>query len=198
MVDGVVPPRGYHTTDTPCDRVVFFGDSDIEYWQVEADFPGAVNLGIGGATVREAARHASAMAAAVRPKGFVVFVSGENDFEDDDTEAEPLFEHFKTVIEALLASVHHPRVIYLGTKPEPSTKELHAGYQRYDALIKDYATQLEFEAPAGSPPPLVVIDSWSRFHGMGNPKSLYRKDGLHLSRQGYAHWVEWVTEAMGQ
>merc|ERR1712232_1045418 len=43
---------------------------------------------------------------------------------------------------------------------------------------------------------LVMIDSYGGFELMGNPRSLYGDDGLHLSEIGYGHWNEWVKAAM--
>jgi hypothetical protein len=84
-MNGVVPPGGHQLGDTisrrkfedgeelPCDCVVFVGDSDIEYWGDSGwndEFEDCVNIGMGGATIREAARHVVNMVETLRPKYF--------------------------------------------------------------------------------------------------------------------------------
>lgn len=193
---GVVGPEGYWQDGAPTDRVIFFGDSDIEFWDISEDFPDAVNCGIGGATCREAAIHVSELVKAGRPKDFVVFISGENDMDSRKTPVEPIFENFKKVVEVIIESANKPRVIYITTKPEPSTKKLHALYERYDTLIKEYAAELASASHNPCSPPLVVIDAYHGFLELGNPRDFYQKDGLHCSKKGYSHLVRWVKEAM--
>lgn len=208
-MDGVVPRGGFHHGDTvscrasggaplATDCVVFVGDSDIAYWEDSGwstQFPDAVNIGIGGATIRECARHVKSMVEAMRPKGFVVLCSGENDI-DPDTAAEPLFEQWKFVAETILGSEHRPRVIMLSTKPEPKAEEdgLFEIYQSYDALIKEYCNKRADEADG--PPPIVFIDLWEEFHAIGNPRELYRDDGLHMTDMGYEIVTMLVRAAM--
>eukprot|EP00747_Dinoflagellata_sp_TGD_P137435 gnl/TRDRNA2_/TRDRNA2_175687_c1_seq1.p1 gnl/TRDRNA2_/TRDRNA2_175687_c1~~gnl/TRDRNA2_/TRDRNA2_175687_c1_seq1.p1 ORF type:complete len:318 (-),score=33.91 gnl/TRDRNA2_/TRDRNA2_175687_c1_seq1:31-984(-) len=188
-MDGVVPPGGHHMGDTvsrracgegplPTDCVVFVGDSDIEYWEDSgwsSSFPDAVNIGMGGATIREAARHVESMVAAMRPKGFVVLCSGENDMEPD-SEVEPLYDMWKFTVETILASDHKPRIIMLSTKPEPDSTELYDNYKIYDDLIKDYCESCS---------DVVFIDLHGAFNEIGNPRELYRDDGLHMTDMGY-------------
>ena len=191
-----VGPEGYVTADTPTDCVFFFGDSDIEYWNTTQDFPEAVNVGIGGATVEDAATHVQGVADC-RPKGFVVFTSGENDFGYGETNVGRVFGFFKKVFRALNDSVHQPQIIYISTKPEPDTKELHGLYKKYDKLIRQYAHQLQQQAvQEGAPPPLLYIDCWTGFKDLGNPRNLYQSDGLHLTKKGYSYLVRWVKGAM--
>ena len=56
-----------------------WGFSESVYRELPAQF----NAGIGGATIREAARHVHSMVEALQPRDWVVFTSGENDIADD-------------------------------------------------------------------------------------------------------------------
>jgi len=192
----VVGPEGYWKDGAPTDKVVFFGDSDIDYWDISKDFPDAVNCGIAGATCRDAATHVAALVEAGRPKDFVVFISGENDIDSCRTPVEPIFKDLQKVVEVIIQSANKPRVIYISTKPEPATRKFHTLYERYDSLVKEYAAELASASPTPCLPPLVVIDAYQGFHALGNPRDLYQKDGLHLSGKGYDHLVRWVKAAM--
>lgn len=162
----------------PTECIVFVGDSDIEYWEDSgwsSCFPGAANIGMGGSTIREVARHVESMVVAMRPKGFVVLCSGENDIEPD-SEVEPLFGMWKFTVETILASAFKPRIIMLSTKPEPDSTELLDNYKIYDDLIRDYC-----QSCSG----VVFVDLHEAFNDIGNPRELYRDDGLHMTDMGY-------------
>ena len=173
----------------PTDCVLFIGDSDIEYWEDSgwsSSFPEAVNLGMGGATIREAARHVESTVAAMRPKDWVVLCSGENDM-DEDTDVDPLFDMWKFTVETILTSEHQPQVITLSTKPEPDSEELYDNYKIYDNLIKDYCESSDN---------VYFIDLHEAFSTIGNPRDLYRDDGLHMTDMGYEIVTALVKEIM--
>merc|ERR1712194_594429 len=67
-------------------------------------------------------------------------------------------------------------IIYLGTKPEPTTEGFHKDYLRYDGRIKEY---IESEGSKR----IYFVDNWEM-----TAVSLYGRDGLHLSGKGYAEW----------
>jgi len=107
---------------------------------------------------------------------WVVMMCGENDLMDSSVvETYPRFQQIVSKIVATGA-----RVITLGTKPEPDTGELHEKYQRYDSLVWQLASTLA-ASNAGSPPLLVMINTYLSFVTLGNPDSLYANDCLHLA-----------------
>jgi hypothetical protein len=115
----------------------------------------------------------------------VVLVCGENDLWDDSPSV--VFSNFKKIVSKI--SAKGASVIYLGTKPEPFTKYIHAEYRQYDAMIRDHYGQNQQE-------PLVMIDVYPSFVELGNPNSLYANDKLHLSQQGYEFWNSWLKAAL--
>ena len=173
-------------------RTIFIGDSDIDYWtSTPVDFLGSYNLGVGGFTCRDVLDEVEGMLAVASP-AWVVLVCEENDMADG-TRPSKTFERFQEIVKKVLAS--GARLLYVGTKLEPETSELHGKYQAYDAMIEQYAGVLA-TAAGGLPPPMVMVDSYKGFEALGNPNSLYANDGLHLSSQGYAHWVSWVQQGI--
>jgi len=197
---GAVGAKGHCETKTDTrgkqdvakNKMMFFGDSDIEYWATQKDFPNSVNCGVGGATAWEAAKWAKKTATKFTPKDFVVFVSGENDVGGAGSSqcVGSVFKDFQDAVMAFLQSPNKPTVIYFGTKPEPGTKDIHAWYLKYDKLIKEFA---ESPVVGGR---LKVVDVHSHFKTLGNPKKLYDNDDLHMSAFGYSYWVNWLHNEM--
>ena len=166
--------------------ILFEGDSDIEGWNTEG-YKNSINLGLGGATCQDVLDELDDTLAAYTTNN-VVLVCGENDFPDQS--ASDTFSLFKNIVEKIQET--GATVIYMGTKPEPETIELHQQYRVYDELIKQHAISLA----SGALAPLVMIDVYNGFEDLENPNSLYAEDQLHLSAEGYAYWDEWLRIAL--
>ncbi|HCH63289.1 MAG TPA: hypothetical protein DFR83_10820 [Deltaproteobacteria bacterium] len=166
-------------------EVLFAGDSDIEGWNT-ARYADSANIGVGGAVCRDTRETLDDTLGMFKPQA-VVLVCGENDLWEQGVRR--TFNDFSAVVERIHQA--GASVIYMGTKPEPLTADLHSAYRDYDALIRGHAIDL---AQDGSTP-LVMIDVYTAFEALGNPDSLYQNDRLHLSRAGYALWHEWLTTA---
>ena len=172
------------STPEPVD-LLFAGDSDIEGWNTDR-YTDSANIGVGGAMCRDVLDTLDGSIEAYRPR-LVVLVCGENDLWEKNVRR--TFEDFSAVVDR----VHDTgaAVIYMGTKPEPATAALHGDYQGYDALIRGHAIELTRNGST----PLVMIDVFPSFEALGNPGNLYQRDRLHLSRDGYALWNEWLETA---
>jgi len=168
---------------------LFVGDSDIDYWDTSA-YANSANVGVAGSMCKEVNKKLSQQLRQYKPAR-VVIVCGENDLWNQDVS--DTFDDFKVAIGKILDS--GARALYLGTKPEPGTKSLHAEYQEYDAKIRAYVNTLKAGAP-GSSPPLVMVDVYPAFKGMGNPEDLYQRDKLHLSTKGYGYWNTWAQTVL--
>jgi len=176
---GISPVEGGEAQAT---SILFAGDSDIELWKnTDQLYPGSVNKGDGGSTCKQWTNRIDQWLDKYQPTT-VVLVCGENDLAYGDSPSKA-FQNFKKVVDKISDSGATP--IYFGTKPEPSTKGLHAQYRKYDALIRDH-----YEEKSQSP--FVMIDVYPVFVKLGNPNSLYRNDRLHLSNEGYGYWNTWL------
>ena len=163
-------------------EILFVGDSDIDYWHDwSVTFEDGNNVGYGGYTCRKVVDEASNFIETFQPS-LVVLVCGENDFANG-YDVSSTFEVFSNVVDQYISG--GAKVIYIGTKPEPETTNLHDDYQRYDSLIQN-STKAS----------LVMIDSYNAFEALGNPESLYANDSLHLSPEGYQLWTEWLNIAL--
>jgi len=179
-----IPPGG----------TLFVGDSDIDYWSTSGEtVPGSFNIGIGGDTCVGILDYIDDVMEEMEPRQ-VVLVCGENDLEEGYS-VQATFENFKSIADKIIAA--GSKLLFLGTKPEPDTSSLHRKYVQYDNRIAAYARTLAVDADGnGEPPPITFIDVYSAFENIGNPKSLYASDDLHLSSNGYSLWDEWTSQAL--
>jgi len=170
--------------------VVFVGDSDISYWDTNAWLPSpqSYNLGRGGDTCKQAGNTDEQVISDYQPSQ-VVLVCGENDLASGVAPGKT-FKRFKSVLNEFKAA--GVRMIYLGTKPERDSRKLWKKYRQYDQKVRKLVQKLAKDAS----PPLVMIDSYKGFMDIGNSKSLYKNDQLHLSNLGYAYWKEWSKLAL--
>ena len=153
--------------------ILFTGDSDIEGWATAAEFPKSVNVGVGGATCGDVAKKAEGYISTYSPRE-VVLVCGENDLAYGASVAKTMKRLTKAVDRLASGGA---RVIFIGTKPEPSTKSLHKKYRKYDQKVRALTRDGNL---------YTFIDSYGGFEALGNPNSLYKGDKLHLSEEGYA------------
>lgn len=165
-------------------KTLFLGDSDIEGWNINEPVPGSYNLGVGGATCADVFSWSEQALNLLSPKR-VVLVCGENDLWDYSVSR--TFTDFQKVVNKLIEGGGVEKIVYMSTKPEPDTKELHNKYQLLDAKIKEFALATS---------QLTLVDSYNGFLDLGNPNNLYQSDLLHLSSKGYALWDSWVVSAL--
>ena len=166
--------------------ILFMGDSDVDYWQTQG-YDRSHNVAVGGCkvwvvtragrvdatatsrivgtkavmtnryTCKDVFRETDAMLDAFGPGlEWVVLVCGENDIAYG-TKPSKAFARFKSIVDEVMAT--GARLLYMGTKPEPSTKSMWDEYREYDKLIREYATSL---ADAAADPPLVMVDVYCR------------------------------------
>lgn len=172
---------------------MFVGDSDIEGWETADAFANSKNVGVGGWTCKNVLKKIDGFLAAHAPD-WVVLVCGENDL-GAGTSPKLAASRYAKVVEKIAAA--GARVVYMGTKPEPSTKKLHAKYREYDALNFALAANLASSAAGlNAVPPLVTVDVYKGFEAVGNGLELYENDRLHLDPPGYALWTAWAQAAM--
>jgi len=178
--------------EQPESGIIFVGDSDVDYWRESSSvtFPGSFNYGIGGYTCGNVNQELLELLEVVKGVAFVVLVCGENDLTDKNVAT--TFRRFKNVYNKLRGK--NIRVLMMGTKPEPNTQYLHRDYRKYDEKLRKFARQ-EAEKNPNDLPPFIFVDVYKAFESLGNPRSLYAGDGLHLSAQGYSFWNKWVQNA---
>ncbi|MDB5305912.1 MAG: GDSL-like Lipase/Acylhydrolase [Gemmataceae bacterium] len=171
--------------------VVFAGSSSIRLWDLKTSFPdrGYVNVGFGGAEVRDVAHFAARIVAPHKP-GAVVFYAGDNDVASGRKPGQVLAD-FRAFCAAVHKDVPKCRVLFLSIKPSV------ARWKRFDDQKKTNSLVKEFCA---TDPRLAFVDVVPAMLGPdGTPApELFAKDGLHLSPAGYEKWTAAVAAALGK
>jgi len=184
-----------NVTTTKAITTLFVGDSDIEFWETDSIFTNSANVGVAGFTCAQVNNNINKYLSDYPSAEWIVLVCGENDLWSQS--ASETFEDFMKVVNKIVEDGSR-RVVYMGTKPEPSTKRLHEKYRCYDEQIRNQATEMAQSSSTGIPP-LIMVDVYPVFDEIENeePGELYRNDRLHLSSYGYDFWNIWAATAIG-
>ena len=168
-------------------RIVFFGDSITEFWNLDASFPGLgyINRGISAQTTAQLLLRFRSDVIGLRP-ALVMILAGTNDIAGNTgpTTTEEITGNYATLAE--LARVHGIRVVFGSVTP------VHRGTL---ATVRFYALR-----PL---PRILALNEWLKrycaaeghgyvdyFSAMADEHGRMRKDladdGLHPSTAGYA------------
>lgn len=178
-------------TPPPQSPVIFVGSSSIRMWSLPESFPDrpTLNRGFGGSTLADSIHYFDRLIIPHQPSAIVVY-AGDNDIAKEMS-AEEVAADFQKL--AGLASEKLPGtpVIFIAIKPSIKRWNLWPAMSRANSLIAswcasrpgvhfaDIAAPMLADVEAGQPP----------------RASLFKKDGLHLSEEGYAVWTR-VIEPM--
>jgi lysophospholipase L1-like esterase len=184
---------GYHKTidaATEAGAVVFVGDSITQGLNTQAVARSSVNFGIGSDTTQGAIERLPRYASAARARAVVVAI-GVNDLAVRSNEQ--ILENYRTI--ASLIPAHVP-VVFSAIHPldegagnrwvglNPRIKALNSGLEQFTKT----SDRLIF-ANAGAE----LSDS------LGNLRSeCHVGDGVHLSAEGYALWIEVLGRAVAE
>ena len=167
--------------------ILFIGSSSIRFWDtIASDMQpfDVVQRGFGGAKFGDVVHYADRLLEiAATPAAVAVFV-GTNDIHPGAVkEPRVLLESYQQFI--AIARAKYPRlpVYYIAITPSVMRWDVWGIAQQTNALIAEYSA---------SDDQLFVIDTGPGLLGAdGKPNSdLYRFDGLHLNKSGYAEWTK--------
>jgi len=177
---------------------LFAGDTDVQSWRkgstdFDVLYPHSANKGVRGTTCQEWTQRIGKWLTKYNPTT-VVLVCGAHDLGRGASPAE-VFGDVQKIVAKIAAT--GAQTVFLGTKPEPNTKDLHGTYQEFDALVRDhYERSSPQDEDEDEKKMLTMIDVHRSFLTMGNPRSLYALDRVHLSAEGYGHWNAWLQTTL--
>jgi lysophospholipase L1-like esterase len=168
--------------------VVFVGSSSILRWDLAKWFedlePRPVNRGFGGSQVSDTLNHFERLIVVRQPQ-VVVFYAGDNDVAAGK-KVDRIVEDYRKLVDKIDDQLPETRLVIIGIKPSRArwkmADTMHEVNRQVAELCKKHK-HCEF------------VDIWEPMLGEdGEPReSLFVKDGLHLSDEGYKLWTEKVT-----
>lgn len=171
----------HHVGKLP-DATVFYGSSSFHLWRnLAKDFPGhnITNLGFGGARTSYCLHYFDRL---VKPNDlkFLIFYAGDN-YIGDGCLPEQMMNSFSAFYRRFRESFPNANFTFVSIKPSPDRL---AFLERIRA-----ANELAEKFLLGEPDSfyLNVHDGMLDTNGLPR-EELFTKDGLHMSRKGYALW----------
>ncbi|HET9819328.1 MAG TPA: SGNH/GDSL hydrolase family protein [Rhodanobacteraceae bacterium] len=167
----------------PRHAVLFVGSSSSRMWTtIATDFPGVptIDRGFGGSTIADSTHYADRIAIPYRPSVIVMY-AGDNDIAEGCTPGQVLDE-FEAFVARVRRGLPDVAVVYLSIKPSLARQAIWPRMTEANRLIADWARTQQR---------VTFVDvSAEMLDANGNPRpSLFREDGLHMSRSGYAIWI---------
>lgn len=177
-------------TPPPSDALLFVGSSSIRMWDLPTSWPDdrTINNGFGGSTLPDAIRHFDTLVPPYDPRAILVY-SGDNDIKNGD-DAATVVANFKTLHALITAAKPGVPVIFIAIKPSTARWSLWPVMKEANEAIAALEGELAHFYFADIAAPMLPAD--------GSPPEAkwFKKDGLHLSPEGYAKWTAVVNETL--
>ena len=167
------PPKG---------AVLFVGSSSIRLWDLPKSFPHltVINRGFGGSHLADAVHFADRLILRHEPRTVVVY-AGDNDLAAGKS-PERVGKDFRALVRTVRHELPRTGIVYVAIKPSLKRWQLAEQVRAANSLIRQICESDERLAFVDVFDPMLGDD------GMPRPE-LFVKDGLHLSKKGYALWA---------
>jgi len=175
----------------PADGILFVGSSSIVGWDVARWFPDlpVINRGFGGSQIADSVHFADRIVVPYRPR-VIVFYAGDNDVASGKGPGRVLAD-YRRFVEKVHAALPQTRIVFVAIKPSLRRWHLVDTMREANRRIREVAEEDDR---------LVFVDVDAPMLGDdGKPRAeLFKKDGLHLSDEGYKLWSSLVRPHLGQ
>ncbi len=164
--------------------VVFVGSSSIRLWKsLKEDFPDqeVIQRGFGGSFLSEVVHFADRIVLPYRPRAIVVY-AGDNDLARGRS-PEQVSESYKKLANLVQRELPESEILFLAIKPSLARWHLKEKIEAANAMVRDYTKDHERQTFIDIYTPMLGEDGKPR-------KELFVADGLHMTRAGYAIWVD--------
>ncbi len=163
--------------------VVFVGSSSIRMWDLKKSFPelDAVNRGFGGSRLEDSVYYADQIILPYKPRAVVVY-AGDNDIAAKYT-PEQILEDFQEFAAKIHKELPETEILYIAVKPSLSRWKLIDEVRATNKLIAAECAKTEHCEFIDIDAPMLGEDGKPR-------KELFKKDGLHMTDEGYVIWAK--------
>ena len=170
-------------------RILFIGDSLIEFFDWQARFPGhiIINLGIAGETVEGLLSRVKRIITEHPSPDMVFIMTGINNLAMEDF---GFLDSYEKLLEVLAASYPHAGLFAHSLLPTMLPWISNASIEGVNRSLAKMAKEKGAH----------YIDLYQRFiDEKGGPVKAYLlSDGVHLSEEGYAVWAETLEKIVEQ
>lgn len=163
--------------------VVFVGSSSIRMWDLDKSFPNlhGLNRGFGGSRLEDSVYYADRIILPYKPRTVVVY-AGDNDIAGKYT-PEQIHEDFQEFVAVIREELPQTKILYIAVKPSLSRWKLINEVRATNKLIAQECAKTDNCEFIDIDGPMLGED--------GKPRpELFKKDGLHMTDEGYAVWAK--------
>jgi lysophospholipase L1-like esterase len=171
--------------------ILFVGSSSIRMWNLKKWFPeqSALNRGFGGSQISDVNHYYDYLVQRHVPN-VIVFYCGDNDIAAGKS-PQRVFNDFKAFADRARRRMPKSQLIYIPIKPSIARWKMWPKMQSANDMIQKLSEPRPNLHYADTATPMLGED--------GKPMtSLFIKDGLHLSDEGYRMWTKIVARTMEQ
>ena len=166
----------------PKDAILFVGSSSIRLWATAEAFPGkpVINRGFGGSELSDVIYYFDRVIRPYSPS-LIILYGGDNDIANGKS-AEQVFADYRELVGLIRSHLPDAELVFISIKPSTSRWEYWPVMVEANRLVREFAEEHRNLGFADLATPLLRKD--------GQPKNVYRADGLHLNKKGYELWRE--------
>ncbi len=172
-------------TSVPLNGILFVGSSSIRGWNVDKFFPGlpVLNRGFGGSQVSDVLHYFDRIVVPYKPKT-IVFYSGDNDISGGKT-TETVVSDVKKFVALVHEKLPSAQILIIPPKPSIARWKLWPAMQEVGLAEQQLAEADDKITFIDIAPAMLSPDGKPR-------KELLKKDGLHMTDEGYVIWSDMV------
>ncbi len=165
--------------------IVVVGSSSIGMWHshIKQDLAPLTIIprGFGGSNMNDLLHYAERVIVPYQPRAVVIY-EGDNDIAQR-VAPQRVADTFAKLVNTIHQQLPDCRIYVLSVKPSPKRTSHWPNMQRVNQLL---------EAQSREDPNITYVDvATAMFDELGKPNSaLYRKDRVHMSREGYLIWTQ--------
>jgi len=170
--------------------VVFVGSSSIRMWkELAEDFPGVrvLNRGFGGSQIADSTHFADRIVTPYQPR-MILLYAGDNDLGAGKTPQQVLAD-YQAFVQRVRAKLPQVKIAFISIKPSLARLKLMEQMRAANTLVREYSAQQKN---------LLFVDVFTpMLNEAGQPRpELFIKDGLHMTRDGYAIWRKVIAPVL--